>query len=405
MSVARFAVARLLTGALAALVIGACSEELGTPGDCPDLCPNADLPVYDTTLTAVVDADSSFVGYVARGTNTAILVTTNGFAAQNARGFYQFLRRADSVVVNDTLRPYTIDSVAFLIGVVGRDTAVKNVQVGLYRLAPTVDTSVSFAALDAALTPASLITAVPVPDSVRSGTVRMVLAGDDLQRVALTPADTGVLRVGIGLAADAPTGIRLGGLSGGSLASFYLTYVSSIVADTVVRSTITRGVGAPTYASEFPDPQPGPGRLVVGGAPSARALIRFNLPEAIRDSASIVRARLELETTEPIRGLPNDDAEVQATGVLIDVGAKSPLITNLTLSDTVQAGQTTRIEIEARRIVAQWQIGANRPPAIFLSMNPEASTFTLPLIVSTADPARAPRLRIAYVRRYPFANP
>lgn len=405
MSGARNVVARSLAGALVALAIAACSEQLATPGDCPELCPNADLPVYDTVLTAVVGADSSYAGYVARGTNTAILVTTGGFAVQNARGYYQFLRRADSVLVNDTLRPYTIDSVAFLVGVVGRDTAVKNLQLGLYKLAPAVDTSVSFAALDAALTPGALITSLPVGDSVRAGTAKIVLSGDALQRVALTVADSGVLKVGVGLAADAPTGIRIGALSSGTLATFYLTYVSSIVADTVVRSTITRGVSAVTYASEFPDPQPAPGRLVVGGAPSTRSLIRFNFPDAIRDSATIVRAQLELQPLEPIRGLANDDGQVEATGVLIDVGAKSPLVTSLVFSDTVQAGQTAPIEIEVRRIVSTWQIGTGRPPAIFLSLRPEASSFTLPLIASTSDPARAPRLRIAYVRRYPFANP
>jgi len=405
MSVARNQVTRALAGALAALAIAACSEKLATPGDCPDLCPNAELTVIDTTLVAITDGDSSYTGYVARGTNTAIFVTTDGFARMNARGIYEFVRRPDSVVVNDTLRPYTIDSVAFLVGLVGRDTAVKNLKVSLHRLPEDVDTSSSFAELNAALSPATFIEMVPVADSVRSGTVRMVLSGDALARVALAPSDSGVLRVGMGLVADGPTGVRLGALSAGTLATFYQTYVTSIVADTAVRNVITRGAVTTAYIPEAPDPAPGPGRLVVGGAPSTRALIRFELPDVIRDSATIVRARLELEVSEPVSGLPNDPAEITASALLIDVGAKSPLLTGLVEVDTVLTGQTSRIEIELRRIVGQWQGSNARPPAVFLIMEPEASTFTLPLIVSTSDPARAPRLRIAYVRRYPFVNP
>lgn len=405
MSRVRIPVTRAIAGALATLAIAACSEKLATPGDCPDLCPNAELTVFDTTIVALTGGDSSYTGYVAPGTNTAIFVTTDGFDVMNARGLYEFVRRPDSVLVNDTLRPYTIDSVAFLIGVVGRDTAVRNLRVALFRLPRSIDSSATFAELKAALTPEAFIDTVPVADSVRSGTARVVLSGDALARVALAPADSGVLRVGIGLVADGPTGVRLGGLSAGTLASFYQTYVTSIVADTAVRNIITRGATTTAYEQEAPDPAPGPGRLVVGGAPSTRTLIRFELPPVIRDSGTVVRARLELEPFEPVRGLRNDPAQLTANAIIIDVGAKSPLLGGLVEVATVPAGQTSRIEIEVRRIVGQWQTGIGRPPAIFLIMEPEAATFTLPLIVSTADPARAPRLRIAYVRRYPFVNP
>jgi hypothetical protein len=405
MSFARIAVTRVIAGALAALAIAACTEDLAVSGDCPDLCPNAELTVFDTTLVAVLDGDSSYTGYVARGTNTAILVTTDGFATMNARGFYEYLRRPDSVLVADTLRPYAIDSVAFLLGVVGRDTAVKNLKMALYKLPPTADTSLAFPELGALLTPGTFIDTVPVPDSVRSGIARVVLSGDALARVALTPEDAGVMRVGVALLADAPTGVRLGALSSGGLAAFYLTYVTSTVADTAVQSTITRGATTAYFMQEVPDPAPGPGRLVVGGTPSTRSLIRFALPDVIRDSATIVRAWLDLVPSEPLRGLPNDPAELTATGIIIDVGAKSPLLLGLVEVDTVEAGQTDLIRIEIRRIVSQWQVPVSRPAAVFLAIEPEAATFALPLIVSTADPARAPRLRIAYVRRYPFVNP
>jgi hypothetical protein len=55
--------------------------------------------------------------------------------------------------------------------------------------------------------------------------------------------------------------------------------------------------------------------------------------------------------------------------------------------------------------VGQWQGARARPPAIFLSLVPEAASFTTVTLAGTAVPARAARIRIAYVRRFPFENP
>jgi len=55
--------------------------------------------------------------------------------------------------------------------------------------------------------------------------------------------------------------------------------------------------------------------------------------------------------------------------------------------------------------VRLWQGSAGRPPAFFLWLSPEASSFSVPVFGSTADPVRQPRLRIEYVRPYQFALP
>jgi hypothetical protein len=61
--------------------------------------------------------------------------------------------------------------------------------------------------------------------------------------------------------------------------------------------------------------------------------------------------------------------------------------------------------LEVRPIVRLWQGSAGRPPALFVWLSPEASSFSVPVFGSTADPARQPRLRIEYVRPFQFVLP
>jgi hypothetical protein len=42
---------------------------------------------------------------------------------------------------------------------------------------------------------------------------------------------------------------------------------------------------------------------------------------------------------------------------------------------------------------------------MFVSLSPEASSFSAPVFGSSATPATQPRLRITYVRPYQFALP
>ena len=67
-----------------------------------------------------------------------------------------------------------------------------------------------------------------------------------------------------------------------------------------------------------------PSLLAIGGAPSARSLIRFPWPPFLRDSAQLMRVTLELVPTAPFTGLKGDTAFVQARPLLADFGGKSP---------------------------------------------------------------------------------
>jgi hypothetical protein len=162
---------------------------------------------------------------------------------------------------------------------------------------------------------------------------------------------------------------------------------------------------------------PDPRFLTVGGDSSSRVLLRFALPAEIAESANIVRATLDLVPRTAIPGLPGDIAILEGRAVLADLGAKSPVSSDVRfiVDDTLEVGSSDTVSLDMTRIVQLWQASATAPDAIFLSLLPEASTFTRgefgstrsdpTLTPSTTEPVAAPRLRITYQRPFPFEKP
>jgi hypothetical protein len=398
----------------ATIVLSGCQEKLTSPGDCPALCPGGEPQVFDEVFAPISGADSSFRGYVQPHAAPALLVS-NGLQGSEERAIVRFVRRADSVAVRDTLRAYTIDSVAFGFLIVARDTTLTGLQLQLYRLPVSIDSTITFASVDPSFVPGNLVATIAVPDSVKTGLVRTVLQGADLARVQIPPADSGVLALGIRIDTPASTGARLGAINGGAPAAFS-TYVTLDIPDTGTAKLRTLSLGAGFNSSLPAVPVvDDPTLLAVGGAPSARALLRFDLPARILDSATIVRATLELTPVAPITGLPTDPARLQARAVLADLGAKSPLNSSRVPADTLESGTSGTVDLETVRLVQLWLGASTSPPALVLSLAPdvrasveqEGGSFFQPVFYSTraADPNVRPRLRISYLRSFPFENP
>ena len=402
---------RLAIAALAAaVVLAGCQEKLTAPGDCPALCPGGQPQVFDEVFNPIAGADSSFRGYVQPYSSTALLVS-NGLNGVDERGVIRFSRRPDSVGVRDTLRAYTVDSVALGLTIVARDTSLNGVQVELYRLPAAIDTTTTFAAVDPAFVPGNLVTTINLPDSLNFGLIRAVLQGPDLARVAISPADSGVLALGIRVVSATPTGLRLGTIASGTSAVF-VTYTTLDVPDTGTAKLRTFALNPQVNSSLTAAQQPDDSTLLaVGGEPSARALLRFALPARITDSATIVRATLELTPVTPITGLPSDPVRMEARTVLADLGAKSPVGSALGRipADTLADGTSGTVGMEAVRLVQLWQGTPKRPTALMLSLAPEleAASFSHPVFYSSraADPTVRPRLRISYLLAFPFENP
>jgi hypothetical protein len=403
---------------LAGIVLSGCQEKLTSPADCPALCPGGSPQVFDEVITPIIGADSNFRGYVKSFAAAALLVS-NGLNGIEERAIMRFPSRSDSVSVRDTLRAYTIDSVAFGFTVLARDTLTTGLQVHLYRLPVSIDSTTTFADVDPALVPENLVTSIGVPDSMKAGAIRTVLQGADLSRVQIPAGDSGVLALGVRLEAPTSTGLRLGAAGSGT-SGVFITYATLAIPDTGTAKLRTLSLTSTFNSSVASTPQvDDPDLLAVGGEPSARALLRFELPARLRDSATIVRATLELTPVVPIAGLPTDPARLQARPVLADIGAKSPVASSIALivggrlqafplpADTLEVGATT-VSLEAGRLVELWLGATTRPSALVLTLPPdlEAASFTRPVFYSTRAPEPVrPRLRISYLLSFPFENP
>ena len=73
----------------------------------------------------------------------------------------------------------------------------------------------------------------------------------------------------------------------------------------------------------------------------------------------------------------------------------------------VDAARSEGLALEVIELVRTWQVIEGTPPAqaFFLSLQPEASSFTLPVFASTRSPSGAPRLRLTYVYPLDFEEP
>ena len=161
---------KVLLAASLLLAGAACTEELTVPGHCPELCPGGQPELRDTIIVATEGRDSAFAGYLGYNEVPSLLVS-NGLTAGEARAWYLFPKRADSisVIVGDSAKPYTIDSVTITVNLAARDTAVKHLVLLLHRLPITIDSLTPFETIDGLLTPETLIDTLAVPDSVTSG--------------------------------------------------------------------------------------------------------------------------------------------------------------------------------------------------------------------------------------------
>ncbi|HUF35282.1 MAG TPA: hypothetical protein VMN37_04985 [Gemmatimonadales bacterium] len=397
-----------LAAALAAVTV-ACQERLTEPAECPALCPGGPAPVFDTVLTALPGADTSHAGYIEAGLGIALLVSS-GLPASESRAVYQFRTRPDSIVVADTNRGYLVDSVLLAINLLARDTLLDGLKLLVYRIDPEVDAGITFAELEPQLVEANLIDSVEVADTLNAGVVQLILRGADALKTGL-PADSGgTLAIGVAISAPQPSGIRIGSVTGGTGAVFASYLTAQNVPDTVTarKQTDNRTPAFNTFVNQT-TPVPEPDLLTLGGEPSSRALIRFDLPERLQDSATIVRATLELMPARPILGLPTDPALLVAKAVLADLGAKSPVTSDLTFirSDTLTPGVNDTVRLDVTNLVRLWQSTVTeRPEAIFLSLLPEAATFMRAEFGSSRTPEiGTPRLRITYMLAFPFENP
>jgi hypothetical protein len=163
-------------------------------------------------------------------------------------------------------------------------------------------------------------------------------------------------------------------------------------------------------------PAPSPTTLVVGGMPSYRTYLRFNVPLRITDSSTIVRADLVLTQQRSRYGnandtvaiyplVPNATSDVSDLRRAIDLAAEGRLVgVDTALMVPSDSGQKV---VNVLALARSWRtLTKTVPRALALRIGFEgAQPAELRFFSSEASPALRPKLRITYLPKSEFVLP
>lgn len=388
---------------IALVAVAGCTEQITAPARCPDFCPPAAITMIDSILPDAVGRDSSFRGYVVPHTaGTLQLVDGTGVGIAGSRGVIVFNAFPRRIVLNPsdttTVPVAQVDSFQLTLTVVRRPTNVAGLQVIVYRLPVTVDSTVTYAGLDPYFVDSLRIGAIAVPDSLVTDTVTLTLP---VSAFPTFGADSLRAAVGLRLQAPKPAYLDVGASESGAGASLTRYAEVDSVAGVRVQRFDAAAPNLDTFAGPAMPAAPAGGALEVGGVPAARTLLRVTLPARVLDSARVVRATLVLTQVEPALGAAGDTVVVLADGVTADVGPKSPLIgvpadSIPFQSASVVVGSADSVMIDVTPLVAGWQVHPDRPRTIVLRAVPEGARFG-EVRLAPAGAAGGPRLWLTFI--------
>jgi hypothetical protein len=439
------------------LLLGACTEQATAPGVCPDFCPGGSIDVRDTIFTDIIGRDSAFRGY-RRADEAEMLALADLPGIVDSRGIFllnaMFLRTAPNTGDTATV-PISVDSARLRLMIVRRDTNTANLRLKLYRLPLTIDSSTTFAAVGAAFA-GPVIDSVNVSDLlarpaigdtatlriwgdsirtdsaghtlqiVRSDSSLLVYFDMDTTQAPFVAADSGRLAWGVRVSADSLASVSLGAndiFDRDALIQWYYHYTRPDTLagpDSVIHTSASRQSTFDSFVFDPPNPALD-ANLTVGGAPSARSLLRVDMPAFLHDSFDVVRATLILVPVAPVQGARGDSFAVLARPILTDLSSKSPISSSTGLygRSTVRIGSADTVRIELSDLIRTWALDTTATTAFVLSWEvdtaattrylggqvPDAASYTEIRFYSSRTPAFRPGLQVTYVKRFPFGAP
>lgn len=417
----------VLAVATAAAALGACNEHLDAGSACPSLCAGLSVPIKDTVLSPVLSFDTTLVGYPSIGTEEGIPLAARGDTL-DVRGVIRF----DSLVrlfapPSDTLRPVT-----------KADTAILRMRLNLTqsRLPAwvrfevyDVDTLADDSDLQAVLAlfrPGRLITSKTLTRAELTDSIVFPLSSAFLLGKIQSGAN---LRVGLRLVGAGPVSLRVHTVETG-LQPEVRYYVSS---DTAVHQTIVgpysrTPVEPASLANDFRDfavvarnalPSAGTLSVSTGGVPARRAYLRFNIPQWMFDSTTIVRATLQL-TQMPQRGFDQSDSvtivgqAVAATNYITDLYRSSQILipAGLFVSDSIRVAPADSgvRTLEINSLLKVWRsstttVEGTQRAIVLLQQEEGLHGAEVRFFSSRAAASVRPRLRVSYIPRVDFGVP
>jgi hypothetical protein len=399
----------LVAAALCAAAF-ACREDLSAPGQCPALCPSSQVQVADTTLLSVDTSDVAIRGFVTPAEGT-ILVAAD-LDSLKGRVFVRFATRPTRWF------PVAGDTVGVTIGAVDsatidlritRDTAAKNLRLLLYRLPVRVDSTATFASMAAWFADSMLVDSIRVDSVPGNDTLKVIQLHHRFLPASLVEpffGDSEVVAIGIGLRADARTAVTVSAAeTGGGPRLRY--YVHAPAPQDTLKHTFDLGASFDGFATSPVPAVPG-ADLLVGNLPSARSVVRLDIPRSLVDSTTVVRATLVFNQTRPATGRPGESFRIEARPVIRDFAGKSITHTDTTLYGhaTVTVGDTGQVVLEVGRLLRFWGAGGDSlPRSVVLRVTPEGTGLGEVTLAGRTAGALAPFLRVTYARPYKFGVP
>jgi hypothetical protein len=412
----------LVTAALF-VSISSCSENLDSSGVCGVLCPPIGGDVKTITLEAAVEVDTTVQAFSGLGTDPSLLLAKRGDTLDT-----RVIIRFDSlpktfIPTGDTAHAIeTVDSAYIQLQL---DTlSIKGggpITIEAYDV-DTAANDTSTAAVLALFRPDRFISSQTFTRAQLTDTLKYFISNDAL----LSRIQNGQsLRVGL-RATGTPASTQLRFFSGespggGPVLFFRATPDTATKPIAVIPFSRTpaddRILAAVlvdyTVIAEAP-PEAPPGVLSVGGLPARRTYFRFNIPDSIIDSSTVVRATLLLNQIPNPALDPNDTLkilpQIVLAGKVVTDPTKASQIIAAVSTDTLRLkpGGSGEAGLELARAFALWHASApdSLPRAIVLQSASEGSS-PLELRFSSSEDIAAlrPRLRISYTSRVPLGLP
>ena len=392
---------RLIASLSLCLLATACVEDILAPGACPDYCPQTSIEVVDTVFTAIVERDSSFLGYVPTDEAVTLQLTTGG--AVESFGVIRFRPFDDQIFLdtsNSVLRPViAVDSFSLQLAFDARSAGTGDFEFVFYRLPATVDSTTTYAELETFFVDSTEVASVLVTGEASADTIAAVLPADAFPTLE---EDSSVAAIGMAMRSVEPAFVTLPTTN---KSYDYLTITRFVQVDSADGQPAARAHSTYTEFDTFVFPEltaAGATALPVGGSPSNRTFMHVALPSRIVDSSTVIRATLLLVPSEPVLGAPGDTIRVLAEGLAADFGPKSPIVQ--VPADSVEffsglalVGSSDTLRIDVTHIIAPWKNNTSSPRALMLRSVTEAGTLSEFRFNSSVSVVGAPALHITFI--------
>lgn len=303
------------------LAIAACSEQLEAGKSCPLLCPEQAIQLRDTLIDAVV-ADTTVLGIPTIGHEVFLMLSSHGDSV-DSRAIIRFdTIQQDFTGASSTDSTITeVDSAELVIPIAPPDTlrrptspiTIEAYDVDTVTADTTVMTDTVSSVLGSLFRPDRFLGSKTfAPESILD-TLRVPISTDTVLDRVLNGKR---LRVGLRLLTHAGYDVRVGSSEAGLPVTLRFKASKDTAATAVTVAPISRTpTDQPFLSSPLSDfsivlkgtTASNPLLLSVGGTPSRRSFLRFNIPSHIVDSTTIVRASLLL-TQSPNRQVDVKDS-------------------------------------------------------------------------------------------------